>query len=34
MKLIAPLAIAMPVVAQPSYSPYVDRDYPQINRYF
>ena len=29
MKLIALLAIAMPVVAQQSYSPYVDRDYPQ-----
>ena len=28
-KLIALLAIAMPVAAQQSYSPYVDRDYPE-----
>ena len=28
-KLFAVLAIAMPVVAQQSYSPYVDRDYPE-----
>ena len=29
MKLIALLVIAMPVAAQQSYSPYVDRDYPE-----
>ena len=29
MKLIALLAIAMPVAAEQSYSPYVDRNYPE-----